>query len=308
MEKRGYSNHHCHRNGHARRRSRDALSTAFIVIFLITYIIFSFSPLIWGFITSFKTFSDLMDHPFGWPNPFRLANYTDAFRNLTVTYNGPGYSVEYNLFTMLWHSLAYALVGSFASTTCTYLVAYASAMYRYKFNRVLDLIVLIGISLPVVGNLPSQIRVAQAFHLYENFFGVALIMKFNFLSIFYFVLQARIKSIPRALSEAAEIDGSSDWQIMTRVISPIVFPAYSTVFAINFVVLWNDYGTPYVFLKSFPTVAYGLWEIKSASAVGLSLPVQLAASMIALLPILVVFFVFRDKIMGGISLNGGIKE
>lgn len=128
----------------------------------------------------------------------------------------------------------------------------------------------------------------------------------NFLGMYYFVVTTAIKGIPMAFSEAAEIDGASEFQVMLRVIFPLTLPIYSTVYIINFIGMWNDWQTPYIFLRNFPTAAYGLWVFKDKTT--FELPQKMAGGMLVLMPILLIFIVFHKRLMGGISLSEGVKE
>ena len=275
-----------------------------IVAFLVFYIVILLIPLVWGALTSLKESAlELRENMFGLPRTWRFENYSLAFENLFVetTRNEPYYLGE-----MMLYSLMYASVSALVNTLTFYIVAYARTRFDFKFLGIIDVIVLVTMALPIVGNLPSSIMIFKQLNLTDNFFGMTVIAKMNFLGMYYFVICTAIRGIPRAFSEAAEIDGANEMQVMLRVIFPLTVGIFFTIFIVKFIDYWNDWQTPYIFLRNFPTATYGLWMFKDNTL--FELPQKLAACILVVLPILVIFFIFHKKLMGGISLSEGVKE
>ncbi len=290
------------------KKIRSGITVAQILIFafLLIYIILMLIPFFWGITASLnEDMIVLMEKPLGFPKEPYFKNYINAFSTLYVDMTEferlPAYLDE-----MMLNSLLYSVVSAFVGTTTIYVVAYARSRYDFTFLKILDVIVLVTMTLPIVGNLPSQIVIFKSLGLINNFFGMTVIAKMNFLGMYYFVVTTAIKGIPMAFSEAAEIDGASEFQVMLRVIFPLTLPIYSTVYIINFIGMWNDWQTPYIFLRNFPTAAYGLWVFKDKTT--FELPQKMAGGMLVLMPILLIFIVFHKRLMGGISLSEGVKE
>lgn len=290
------------------KKIRSGITVAQILIFafLLIYIILMLIPFFWGITASLnEDMIVLMEKPLGFPKEPYFKNYINAFSTLYVDMTEferlPAYLDE-----MMLNSLLYSVVSAFVGTTTIYVVAYARSRYDFAFLKILDVIVLVTMTLPIVGNLPSQIVIFKSLRLINNFFGMTVIAKMNFLGMYYFVVTTAIKGIPMAFSEAAEIDGASEFQVMLRVVFPLTLSIYSTVYIINFIGMWNDWQTPYIFLRNFPTAAYGLWVFKDKTT--FELPQKMAGGMLVLMPILVIFIVFHKRLMGGISLSEGVKE
>ena len=238
----------------------DIISQMIVYLFLGFYLVCLFTPFVWGFLTSFKSFLYFSDHSlFELPDEWMWSNYTKVLKYLTITYSSTTTKLTYNLGNMMLNSLWYALASGLSATVCIYVVAYARNMYaQFKIVAVIDVIVLVTMSFPMVGSLPSSIALFKALGLYETFFGMTFIAKFSFLTMYYFIVGAFIKSIPKAFVEAASIDGAGELQIMLRIMFPLTLPIFSTIYTLQFISYWNDYGTIFVFLKNFPTAAYGL--------------------------------------------------
>lgn len=289
------------------------VSISFILLlgFLILYTITLVGPFVWGFFTSFKNTLELRDNLLGIPKHWEIENYKTVFQTFAVKYTNKeeGYVKTFYFGSMMGNSVAYAFVSALVQTTTIYVMAYATSMYKFKALKAIDVIVLVTMTLPIFGSLPSSIQIMKGLGLTDNFFGMTVVAKMSFLGTYYFVVGAAIKGIPRAYAEAASIDGANEAQIFVKVIFPLTFSMYFTIFIVKFIDFWNDWQTPYIYLRNFPTASYGLWHFKNLSTPeSARLPMKLASSFVVVLPVLVVFAIFHKKLMGGISLSEGVKE
>ncbi len=288
-------------------------NVAYVVLFtvLAIYTVSLALPMLWTLLTSLKNYEiykqatvkgDVAEL-IGLGN-LSLKNYKIAFDVFTVTVHET--STEINILGMFVNSLLYGLGCALVATLTPCVVSYLCARYKYKFGRVIYTIVLIVMALPIVGSLPSEIQMTKALHLYDNVLGM-YVLKANFLGLYFLVFYAQFKSIAYDYTEAAEIDGASDFKIMTSVIFPLAIGTISTVFILNFIAFWNDYQTPMVYWPSYPVAAYGMFELqRSTDGEAAQMPIKLAGIMIMALPILIVFAVFNRKVMSNVSV-GGIK-
>lgn len=289
------------------------INVAYVVLFtvLAIYTISLALPMLWTLLTSLKNYEiykqatvkgDVAEL-IGLGN-LSLKNYKIAFEVFTVTVHETGAKV--NIFGMFMNSLLYGLGCALVATLTPCVVSYLCARYRYKFGKVIYTIVLVVMALPIVGSLPSEIQMTKALHLYDNVLGM-YVLKANFLGLYFLVFHAQFKSIAFDYTEAAEIDGASDFKIMTSIIFPLAIGTISTVFILNFIAFWNDYQTPMVYWPSYPVAAYGMFELQRTTfGEAAQMPVKLAGIMIMALPILIVFAVFNRKVMSNVSV-GGIK-
>ena len=186
------------------------------------------------------------------------------------------------------------------------MMSYASARYKYKIGKIIYAIVIITMSLPIVGSLPSAIQITKAFGLYDTYYGL-LILQLGFRGIHFLIFYEVFRSIPKDYSEAAFIDGANNFKTMTRVMLPITRSTFFTIMLIKFVGLWNDYNITLEYMPNIKTLAYGLYEYSSSYAKEISsVPMKLAGCLVLALPIVVIFLLFHDRIMGNYT-QGGIK-
>ena len=231
-----------------------------IFIALSVYFISLLIPFIWA------TYSALND-----PNEYMI--YYTFHKNFPTTLSFDNFSLalgeyvlktrdgsEYTFFGMIGNSIIYSVGCAFFYTLTPCLVAYCAARFKFKFSKIIYAFVIITMSLPIVGAMPSEIRMLKAIYLYDNFFGM-FILRMNFLSIYFLIFYAQFQMIPMTYSEAAKVDGASNFRILTMIVLPQAVPTIITVFLLSFITFWNDYQIPRYYLPNAPTVAEGLFEL-----------------------------------------------
>ena len=281
-----------------------------LFVFLFLYTLSLLFPVLWALLATFKTplEYEFMGNTTGWPTSFNFDNYVTAYRNFYVSvYDASTDSYTYfYMFDLFGNSLLYSFLCGLAATITPCLVAYAVARFDFRFSKVIYSIVIITMALPIVGALPSEIQMTKALGVFDTFIGL-FIMKANFLSIYFLVFYAQFKSIPMAYSEAAKIDGASNFRIMTQVVLPLSIGTIMTVFLLNFITFWNDYQIPMVYLPSHPVAAFGMFEFQNVMTTELAnTPTRLAGIFLMAAPIVVIFAILNKRLMVNLSV-GGIK-
>ena len=207
------------------------------------------------------------------------------------------------------NTFLYTVGGAFIMCFMPALTAYITAKYDYVWCKALHLINIVIMCIPIVGRYPTELTFLRNSGLYDNMFG-NFIQKMTGGGTYYLVYYAFFKGVSDVYRDAASIDGASEWTITFRIYFPLAQKMILTVFLIQFVNLWNDYQTLYLYLPSYPTFAYMVfYKVIEATdnTVFQELPMKTAACMFLSVPVLILFIIFKDKLMGSISL-GGIKE
>ena len=210
---------------------------------------------------------------------------------------------------MLWFTLVYAVACSFVNIAVTCLVAYITARFDFKICRIIDGVVVVAMILPIVGSMPSELRIMRALGLYDSLWGM-MIMKANFVGgTTFLIFNVAFKGFPKDFEEAAWIDGASNFTVMMTIMMPMIKATFSTMWLLSFIGFWNDYQTPLLYFPSKPTLSYGLYRFTTdtTSVAGTSTPLALATCFLLLIPILVVFLFTSEKLIGNVSM-GGLKE
>ena len=290
-------------NSFKKFKSNKSLFMIIGMILLLIYTISFLVPLFWALLSSIRREIFFIPKPFAWPEEFYFDNYKTVWKMMAVPTDAYGNKYMEEMF---FNSICYSVVCTIMHTFTPCIAAYAVAKYNFKFGKFMYGIVIVTMILPVIGNLPSQIQVAKFTGAYDNLLGVA-IMKGHFLGTNFLIFYASFKSLPNDYKEAAEIDGASQLQILLKIVLPLVKTTIGAIALLSFITFWNDYTTPMIFLPNMPTIAYGLHYFTSSSLTeASSLPVKIAACTIVIIPILLVFIAFKNKLIGNMAV-GGIK-
>ena len=277
------------------------ICSAFLWIFCLL-LIFLF---VYAFFNSFKGLIEFIENPLGIPRTWSFDNYLLILNYFvyTVGARGPTYYIE----DMILFTLIYCIGCTFCSIAVCTVTAYVTARFAYKFSEIVYVTVLVTMSLSVVGSQASELEILRSISLYDTFIGVFL-LKANFLGVYFLVLHAMFKGVPRTYSEAAEIDGAGNLRIFWSIMLPLARNTLFTITLIYFIGYWNDYQTPLLYLPSSPTIALGLFNFNNSTIPDIASPtIKLGASFMVFLPIFIVFLIFQKRIIGNVSL-GGIKE
>lgn len=293
------------------KKGKANVFTVFVFVLLAIYTLVLFVPIIWSIYASLADnyMFDIVFNP-QYPNlkeklPLGFDNFKFAWEELTVDTRGK-VKMTYDVIGLMGNSLLYSFTSATVFTICPIIVAYATARFKYAFSKIVYGFVVVAMALPIVGSLASEIRMLYNLGIYDTIVSM-VVLRFNFLSIYYLILHAQFSSIPKDYTESAKIDGASNFRIMFQIIIPQAINIIITVFILSFVTYWNDYQIPLLFLPSYPTAAYGIYDfVYNATASKATVPHQMAVTIMLTLPIVIVFIALNKRMRISVSM-GGIK-
>lgn len=296
-------------NARKRKNRMDVFMTViWLIVFM--YLLSMIFILGFGLLNSLKYWVDFnTGNIFGLPSKeygWRFDNYSQMMQSFYVQikplHQRPK---EIYMLEMFLNALLFAVITSFFTIITQVMTAYGVAKYDFKLGKLIYAVAIIAMIIPIVGSLASQVRFAQVLGLNNSFIGVA-IMNCKYPGVYFLVFYATFKSVPWTYAEAAQIDGAGHWSIFLKIMLPMIASSLFAVFILYFIQFWNDYYTPMIFLPNKPTISYGLYWYQSNTNTDMTIPIQLAASFATSLPIIILFCIFRNKIMGNVNV-GGIK-
>lgn len=277
-------------------------------IFLFMYVLSMFLMLLWALMTSLKTPDEYYENILGFPKSLAFSNYAEVFKNFVAISEGPN-SLQESVYIegMLFNTLMYAGIGGFLATLTPMVTAYAVAKYNFKFSKVIYFIVIVTMILPVVGAYPAELDLLMRMGLYDTIYG-SWIQKTNFTTMYFLVFYAAFKGLSAEFTEAAYVDGASEFRLMYNVMFPLAKNVFATVFLITFISLWNDYQAPALYIPSYPTLAYGVYYvcIRDNRGIFTYIPGHMTVCTIVAMPIIILFIAFKNKLIGNLTM-GGIK-
>lgn len=273
---------------HRRKEQIEEIVVSLVAIALGLVIIF---PLIYCFLSSFKTPSEFLD-PKLLPSSFlNLDNYKAALE-------------RGNLLRYILNSFVIAFLGSTIRLIFSILAAYVFTFYDFKGKNVVFFMILGTMMIPSDVLLATNYLTVSRLHLLNTYMGVMVV---SFVSASAtFMLRQRFKTIPRDMREAASMDGYGDIWFILKVLLPITRPVVTTLFVQSFISLWNSYLWPLIATASSPemrTVMVGITRLNSWEDENYQL--VMAGVVISLIPSIILFLIMRRSLRKG-GLEGSL--
>jgi raffinose/stachyose/melibiose transport system permease protein len=253
-------------------------------------------PLYLVVVNAFKTQLDITSSPFGLP----LHRLT--FANITAAATDPLFKLTYAYSRTALITLPSVFLILLVSSMLSYYLARSEA----RVGKYLTLFILGGLMVPPTVVLLPIIRVFEALHLLFSFQGLVLFNVGFYVPFAVFVLTRFVRTIPRELDEAAEMDGASRMAIFFRVILPLLRPALITLFVLLCIFIWNDFVIPLVILgpNGGYTVTTGIF--RAIGQYNTNWAQVYAFILLAAAPMIVVYMVLQRRIIGGLT-EGAVK-
>ncbi|GHC50464.1 carbohydrate ABC transporter permease [Streptomyces cinnamoneus] len=227
-----------------------------------------------------------------WPQEWHWSNYAEVFRT-------PG-------FLDWWrNSLLYAGLGTLFTVCSSLPVAYALAKFRFRGRRPVMLLVVSTMMLPPqVVIVPMYLVWAQQLHLSGTLWPLIVPLAFGD-AYSIFLLRQFLLTLPSSCLEAARLDGCGELRTLLHIVVPMARPGIAAVALFQFFFCWNDYFGPQIYAAQNPgawTLSYGLESFKSAHGVNWNL--TMAATLLVMAPVVLVFFFAQKAFVEGVTLTG----
>ncbi len=252
-------------------------------------------PFYWMVLTSFKSYGAYnAEHiPVFFTLAPTLQNYKEAFTAVPLG-------------KYLLNTLIFSVFTTAAMVAVSTLAAYAFARLRFRGRNLL-----FGIFLSMM-MIPSELVVITNFvtitelDLRNSFLGLILP---SITSVFYiYLLKESFEQVPDELYKAAKVDGTSDFKYLLKVMIPICRPTIITIMILKLIECWNSYIWPRLITddQAYFLVSNGIQEIRENGFGRENIPAMMAAVVVISVPLIILFLIFRKKIMEGVS-RGGMK-
>jgi len=278
------------------RRLRERLLKTFVTVVLVLGGLVLLSPVWWMVSTSLKSMQEIMAYPpTFYPHDVHFDNYVKAWTS-------PAADFTRWLFNTLFIS-AFVVLGNVAANS---FVAYGFAKIAFPGRNVLFAVVLATMMIPgFVTMIPQYILFAKLG--WMNTYLPLVVPAFFGGAFFIFLLRQFFMTIPNELIDAAKIDGANHFSIWLRIMVPLAKPAIATVAIFAFNGAWNDFLGPllYVNEEKLYTLQIGLQVFKGTNMTQWNY--LMAASLLVLLPVIALFFLFQRYFIEGMNLTAGTK-
>lgn len=241
---------------------------------------------------SMKSKGDLVTNFVGLPKAWTLENYVKVL-------------TEENLLRYAANSVFLVVVGTLGCLFLGALTAYGISRFEFRGKGFIVAYFLIGMMVPIQVSVLPLFLILRTIGLLNNLLGLALVYVSG-ISMGCFIFQKFFQTIPMAMEESARMDGAGDFKIFFRIIVPLCKPVIMTVALITAIGQWNDFYMPMVLLGKRSTYTLTLIIYQYIGQFTRHMGESMAAVIITLIPIIVLYFLFSSQIVEGIS-GGAVK-
>jgi multiple sugar transport system permease protein len=249
-------------------------------------------PFFWMLSSSLKTNNEVTAVPVQWvPDTFVWRNYVDIWRKSDMT-------------TWLGNTLLLSVAVTFLQVLTGSFAAYGFAKIRFPGRDVLFLLYVGTIAVPWQSYMVPQFVLMSKVHLSDTRWSIIALQAFGALGVF--LMKQYYETIPEELSEAARMDGMTEYGIYRRIMLPLSVPALASLTLLTFVNTWNDYLGPLIYLRSpdLRTIQLGLSTFINQYNAEYAL--IMTGSVLSVLPVVVIFLLGQRYFVEGVA-NSGLK-
>lgn len=259
-------------------------------VLLICLTVITLIPLLWMLSASLKLDSEVFSIPIRWiPENPQWSNYVKIWSKIplsTFTFNTIKLTVIITIIQVLTSSFA----------------AYGFAKCTFKGRDILFLCYVATMAIPWQVYMLPQYSMMNQMHLVDTHIGYILMQSFSAFGVF--LMRQFFISIPNELLEAARIDGMTEYGIFAKIALPLSMSSISTLVIFTFVTIWNDYMGPMIYFntETKKTLQLGIKMFIGQYATEYGL--VMAASVLSLIPVLVIFLLGQKQFVQGIASSG----
>ena len=274
---------------HARSRCQGALLQLLLTVVAVVF----FCPFLWVLLNSFKGNTEIFSSPLALPKVFSLANYAEAL-------------VKANLLTYFVNSSLITLTSVAILLVITSMASYILARFEFKLNFVIYMLFTLGYMIMGQAVLLPIFISLRDLGLLDKRLGLVVPYVALHVSINLMLITSYMRTIPKALEEAAIIDGCSPAKIFTHVILPLAKPVLATAATLDFLWIWNEllFALVIITTPALRTIPLGLLSLKSEFVVNYG--AMSAGIILASIPVLCVFLLLQEQVVAGMTA-GAVK-
>ncbi|HIT85073.1 MAG TPA: carbohydrate ABC transporter permease [Candidatus Ornithomonoglobus intestinigallinarum] len=282
------------------RKRTNIINNIIVYAILIAVLIIVVFPLLYIMLSSFKTNMEIMAEPDRiFPKVWTLDNYREAW-------NSDVMNVGRMFFNSMWYTVSTVVITLVVSAVSGYVFARG----EFKLKKVIFAIFssLMFVSLGSITIYP-QFEVLGLFGLNKSLVGLVVLNCFGIPIVNMYLVRSFVNSLPKELDEAAKLDGCTFTGIFFRVILPLLKPIMATIAVLTFNGSWNSYVMPAMFTLTNPeqqTLIVGIMALKNSGMGASQWNLMLAGTVIALVPVLVMFAVANKYFVSGLA-DGAVK-
>jgi multiple sugar transport system permease protein len=276
---------------HSKTKQLSWAIKAIITVVMAAFALIMILPYIWMISTSFKINGEVFQYPIDWiPKTWHFENYKQVW-------TGPN-----PFYLFYWNSIKITGITVIGNLFTSAMAGYAFAKIRFKGRNFLFLLYLSTMM------IPSQVLLLPRFILFDSMKLInthySLILPGLFTVFGTFLMRQFFSTLPNELLEAARVDGAGYWRTFWQISLPLIKPAIVTLLILSFTSHWNEYEGPLIYLRDKQLFTIPLGLTSYVEEFGTNYVLTMAASVSALLPLLIVVIVCQKWFVEGFASSG----
>lgn len=274
-------------------RTRKTVQTVFTYFFLAFWAVIVLFPFYWMILTSVKSYGAYNSEyiPKFYTLSPTLQNYAEAFSAVSLG-------------RYLMNTVVFTVITTTVMMIVITLAAFAFARLEFRGKNIVFLLFLSLMMIPNELVIITNFVTVTNLNMRNTFAGLILP---SVTSVFYiYLLKENFEQVSDSLYYAAKVDGTSDFKYLLKVLIPISKPTLITIAILKVIECWNSYVWPRLITddEKYFLVSNGIQEIRENGFGRENIPAMMAAVVVISVPLIVLFLVFRNKIMAGVSRSG----
>lgn len=279
---------------------RSAAYTALLVVLKILSIFFilfifliSLGPILWVFISSFKSNTEILTDALALPEKLSLKNYAMAFKLAPIT-------------KFYGNSVIVAVCATLLNVTALSMSAYVLARFRFRMRNTLKTMFSMALLIPAAAIMQPLYLNMKTLGFYDTLLGLIICYAAFSLPVSMYVMMSYYLTIPKEIEEAAVIDGAGFNTTFWKIIFPLAKPAMATCGVLAFIGSWNEFQIAMILTSSTSkrTLPIALLYFKSQFASDYG--AMFAATMVVVIPSILVFILMQKQVVSGL-VAGAVK-
>lgn len=256
-------------------------------------LLISLGPLLWVFISSFKSNTEILTDALALPKAMSLKNYAMAFRLAPIA-------------QFYGNSVIVAVTATLLNVTALSMSAYVLARFRFRLRNTTKTMFSMALLIPAAAIMQPLYLNMKTLGFYDTLLGLIICYAAFSLPVSMYVMMSYYLTIPKELEEAAVIDGAGFHTTFWRIIFPLAKPAMATCGVLAFIGSWNEFQIAMILTSSTSkrTLPIALLYFKSQFASDYG--AMFAATMVVIVPSILVFILMQKQVVSGL-VAGAVK-
>ncbi len=261
-----------------------------IIVFLVVFSVLMMYPMIWMFLTSFKSNAEIRTYRTKFlPIEWTVEGYQSAFERAPIA-------------SWFVNSMFVTICVTAAVILTSTLIGFVFAKYEFRGKKILFVLLLATMMVPPQVTMIPRYLMIQKMHLFNTRWALVVPGLVSAFSIY--LARQFIADIPDSLCEAAKIDGAGPFRIYWHVILPNIRPAIGSIGIFTAMMHWNDYLNPLLMLNDMEKMTLPLGLVIFDNQRSMDLSATMAAATLIMLPMIVIFLIFQKQFIKGMTMSG----